>query len=61
MITNFNVAEAAEHLRISEVELRRRLKSGELAHVRIGRRIVIRSQDVEAFCQANAIPARRAR
>lgn len=51
----YNVREAAQALRISEMELRRRLKAREIGHVRIGRRIVLRDQDLDGFCDRHAV------
>ena len=51
----YNVREAAQALRISEMELLRRLKAREIAHVRIGRRIVLRDQDLDGFCDRHAV------
>ena len=53
----YNVREAAQALRISEVELRRRLRAREIGHIRIGRRIVLRDQDLSTFCEERAVPA----
>ncbi len=48
-----SVNEVARYLRISERNLRSIISSGDLKVVRIGRRIVIRYQDVQAYLEKN--------
>ena len=45
------IAEVADQLRVHRATVSRLLKSGELAHIRIGSRRLIRYQDVCSFIE----------
>lgn len=59
MSTVLTVVEAAERLRISRQMVQRLAITGELTHIRIGRRILIREEDLEAFLDASQVGARK--
>lgn len=47
-----SVWDAAGHLSVSEVTIRRAIRSGALAHVRIGRAVRIAVADLDAYATA---------
>ncbi len=49
----FSIAEAAETLSISEQMLRRMIKVGSVPSVRLGGRIVLADEDLEALIRTN--------
>jgi excisionase family DNA binding protein len=56
-----NVAEAAEmcHLKVSTI--RRWIFNRRLPFVKLGRRVLLRSSDIEALIEQNIVPARDGR
>lgn len=52
-----SIPEAAYETRLSQDGIRRAIARGELPHVRIGRRLLIRREDLEAFIEARRRPA----
>ena len=53
-----SVADAAERLGLSEPNLRKMLRDRRLAHVRLGRRLLVPESGLDALVRANLIPAR---
>ena len=53
----FNLIEAAGYLGRSEWSIRRLIWSGELPHIRHGRRIHVDLHDMEAFIDRNRVAA----
>ena len=51
----YTVREAAHRLGVSIRSLRYLLRSGRLGHVRLGRRILIRHQDIEALLRKHYV------
>ncbi len=47
-----SVPEASYELKVSQERIRQIIRRGDLPHVRIGRRRLIRREDLEAFVQA---------
>lgn len=58
---NLAPREAAEYLGISPRQVLRLAAARELAHVRIGRRVVFRPADVERFCETHRLAELRTR
>lgn len=52
-----NYAEAAEYLRLSASELRRRVSRGEVATVRFGRKVWFTEADLDAFIERQRVTA----
>lgn len=52
-----NYAEAAEYLRLSATELRRRVSAGQVTTVRFGRRVMFTQADLDAFIDAQRVTA----
>jgi len=52
------VRDAAAHLSVSEVTVRRAIRAGELPYVRIGRLVRVALSDLEAFAAAHRTPRR---
>ena len=55
---NLSIKSAAAIAGVSPFTLRSWLRQRRLAHLRLGRRIVIDPQDLEKFLQANRVEAR---
>jgi excisionase family DNA binding protein len=53
-----NVKEASEHLGISVPKLRLLMTSGEIGHVRIGRRTLLSAKTIAEFIEKHTIPSR---
>ncbi len=56
----FSVASAAELLSVSEVTIRRYIKSGDLRHHRIGDRILLSYEDIQSFMDLCVVPKKEA-
>jgi len=54
-IKNMSVAVAADYMGISQRMLRHLITIGEVRHVRIGRRIVLRPADLDEFLSNHAV------
>jgi excisionase family DNA binding protein len=52
-----NYAEAAEYVRLSATELRRRVSAGQVTTVRYGRRVMFTQADLDAFIDAQRVTA----
>lgn len=52
------LTDVAGLLRVSVVTVRRRIREGALAHLRIAGRIYVRPQDLEAFVAKHHVPDR---
>ena len=50
-----NVGEAANYLGIGVRTLRELIAKGEIRHVRIGRRVIVRSSDCDAFLEFHTV------
>ena len=53
-----NVREAAEALAVSQVTVRRAVADGRIHHVRIGKRVLFRLPDLEAFAASCVVSAK---
>jgi excisionase family DNA binding protein len=53
-----NIKEAAAVLRLKEATIRAWLLKGRLAHVKLGRRVLLRRADLEAIIAAGLVPAK---
>jgi excisionase family DNA binding protein len=54
------LAEAARELGVSVVQVRRLVRCGELPHARVGRRVIVLSDDLLEFLRGRRVaPARR--
>jgi len=54
---NISIFDAARILGIAPVTLRRWIRQRRLPHVRLGRRVVVQPEDLEAFVQRHRIAA----
>lgn len=52
---NFSVATAADYMGISQRLLRELIASGQIRHVRIGRRVILRHVDLDRFLADHAV------
>jgi excisionase family DNA binding protein len=50
-----SVSEAAEHLGVGPLTIRRLIKNGKLRAAHVGRRVTIRLSDLEAFLVSNEV------
>ena len=57
MLDLLNVKEGAGELRVSVFNLRRMIWAKRLPYVRLGRRILLRRQDLENFVSQNVVEA----
>jgi excisionase family DNA binding protein len=58
-MTLYTIKEAAEELGISVISVRRKVRMTELPHRRIGGLIRFTPEDLAAYLEAAAVPARR--
>ncbi|MET8757383.1 MULTISPECIES: helix-turn-helix domain-containing protein [Lentzea] len=49
------VSEAAAHLSVSEVTIRRAIRAGKLPHIRLGRLVRVAVDDLDAFAAAHRV------
>ena len=49
VVSLVNIEEAAKTLRVSVQTLRNWIRDGKIGHVRLGRRILFRAEDIEIF------------
>jgi excisionase family DNA binding protein len=54
----FSVPTAAKALGVSLITLRRLITAGQLAHHRVGRRVLLTLRDLEAYLAAHRVPPR---
>ena len=52
----FNVKEASDHLGISVPKLRLLMASGEIGHIKIGRRTLLSAKTLAEFVEKHTIP-----
>jgi excisionase family DNA binding protein len=57
-MTLYNVSQAAKELGISTISVRRRTKSGEIPHRRIGGLIRYMPGDLQSYVDQSAVPAK---
>jgi excisionase family DNA binding protein len=56
-----DLSEAAGALRVSESRIRQEVAAGRLAHVRLGRRLLFRDQDLREYVDRYTVPTGSAR
>ena len=52
-------AEAMEYLRISLATIDRLIKSRDLPHIKVGKKVLFRIRDLEAFVDVRCIPQKK--
>ena len=55
-MTLLSVSEFAKEIRLSEITVRRRLKSGEIPHRRLGGRFFFTLEDLQNYIEHCAVP-----
>jgi excisionase family DNA binding protein len=58
-MTLYNVSQAGKELRIAAVTVRRKIRAGEIPHHRIGGKIFLTPEDLAAYLESAAVPARK--
>ncbi|MBI1272232.1 helix-turn-helix domain-containing protein [bacterium] len=56
-ITNVSIEQCSKILGVTERKVRKMINERELAHVRIGRRVLVPTQVIRTFIEKNTIPA----
>ena len=56
-----DLSEAAGAVRLSESRLRQEVAAGRLGHVRVGRRLLFREEDLRTFIERYAVPTTESR
>jgi excisionase family DNA binding protein len=55
----YNVSQAGKELRLAAVTVRCKIRAGEIPHHRMGGKIFLTPEDLAAYLEAAAVPARK--